>query len=499
MTDSRHLRRVGRGVAGVTGRSAGIARLRPASLTALAFTLGCLGLAGCGGGGGGGSGIDAIEVRSSSNGILDTTLTVAEATTQIGAVTAVTATYEGRIPGPILRLKPGDLLRIHLDNQLPPAPVPLGPMMHDSNATNLHFHGLHAPPTGIADNVFVEVAPGASFDYEVPIPADHPGGFFWYHPHFHGNVTHQLGSGMAGGLVIEGDLDQVPEVAAARERFLVLNELTLDATGHVPPLHSGVPTTSTLLVNGLSQPDIDIRPGEVQRWRIVAANGDRFFLLQLDGHQMHQIALDGIPFANAVAQDQILVLPGNRVEVMVQGGPAGTYPLKALYYDRGGVHPPVPEVVLANLVVSGKPASGQLPGVLVAPPPGPPVPAAQSRFFDFDQIAPEPDPVFAVNGNPFDPDVVVAQPVLGTTEEWIVTDVMNEEHPFHLHTHPFQVIEVNGLPVANPVWQDTARIPKQGFIFIRIAFRDFPGKTVFHCHITPHEDRGMMAAYEAVP
>ena len=159
----------------------------------------------------------------------------------------------------------------------------------------------------------------------------------------------------------------------------------------------------------------------------------------------------------------------------------------------------MPEVVLANLVIGGKPSDGQLPVSLVAPPPPPAGPVAQQRYFDFDQIAPEPDPVFAVNGMPFDPNVIVAQPLLGTTEEWTIVDVMNEEHPFHLHTNPFQVLQVNGVPVASPVWQDTARVPRQGFILIRTAFQDFAGKTVFHCHITPHEDLGMMAAFEILP
>ena len=135
------------------------------------------------------------------------------------------------------------------------------------------------------------------------------------------------------------------------------------------------------------------------------------------------------------------MLPGNRVEVLVQGEGPGTYALRALEYDRGGVHPPVPEVVLANLVVGGerrRTAScrsrswrrrRRRPG-----------PSRQQRYFDFDQIAPEPDPVFAVNGMPFDPHVIVAQPLLGTTEEWTIVDVMSEEHPFHLHTNPFQVL-----------------------------------------------------------
>jgi FtsP/CotA-like multicopper oxidase with cupredoxin domain len=441
-------------------------------------------------------GIDDVQVIASSNGLLETTLVVMQSNNQFGAVMANTATYDGRIPGPVLRIKPGDTVRVHLVNQLSPSVE--GPV-HDLNTTNLHFHGLHVPPTGAADNVFVEVHPGETFDYEFQVPLDHTGGFFWYHPHHHGNVSHQVGGGMTGGIVIEGALDQVPEVAAARERFLILNELKLDAAGHAPPAHAGMTTTSTLLVTGFLMPTIDIRPGEVQRWRIVAANGDRFFLLTLDGHQMHQIAKDGFPFASPVAASEILVLPGERIEVLVQGGAPGLYAFKALEYDRGGINPPVPEVVLASVLITGEPVFDQLPAVLTPPPPPAQGPAAQQRFFDFDQIAPHPNAVFTVSGQPFDPNNILASPVLGTTEEWLITDIMGEQHPFHLHTHPFQVLEVNGNVIANPIWQDTALIPAQGFIIIRIPFLDFAGKAVFHCHILEHEDLGMMAAYETVP
>jgi FtsP/CotA-like multicopper oxidase with cupredoxin domain len=463
---------------------------------AVAFVASILALSGCGGDGSGERGIDDLRFLASEGGLLETTIVVKEAASTFGPVAAYTATYDGAIPGPVLRLRAGDTLRLHLVNMLPPSTEAA---LHDANATNVHFHGLHVPPTGMADNVYLDVPPGGTFDYELQIPADHTGGFFWYHPHLHGNVTHQVGGGMTGAIVIEGPLDQVPEVAAARERFLILNELKLDANGRAPPVQHGVPTTSTVLVSGHLVPPIDVRPGEVQRWRILAANGDRFFLLTLDGHDLHQIAKDGFPFAAPVVRNQILLLPGERTEVLVQGGTPGIYALRALAYDRGGMNPPVPEIVLGEMVVVGDPVAGQLPATLVAPPPPPQGPPAVQRFFGFDQIAPHPAAVFAVNGMPFAANVVSASPVLGTTEDWLIFDIMGEEHPFHLHTHPFQVIDVNGMPVANPAWQDTALVPSQGYIVIRVPFTDFPGRSVFHCHILEHEDLGMMANFEVVP
>jgi len=59
-------------------------------------------------------------------------------------------TYNGRPPGPLLEVSAGDRVRLHLRNEL-------------NQPTNLHFHGLHIPPTGTADNVFLTVKPGDSF------------------------------------------------------------------------------------------------------------------------------------------------------------------------------------------------------------------------------------------------------------------------------------------------------------------------------------------------
>lgn len=81
--------------------------------------------------------------------------------------------YNGTSPGPTLRVRRGDVLRVELVNRL-------------DVATNLHTHGLHVSPEGNGDNIFVQVAPGESFRYEYRIPDDHPVGTFWYYPHVQG-------------------------------------------------------------------------------------------------------------------------------------------------------------------------------------------------------------------------------------------------------------------------------------------------------------------------
>ena len=112
---------------------------------------------------------------------------------------------------PTIQATPGDTIRIKLHNELPPDPNCTSQAAadvntpHCFNGTNLHSHGVWVSPAGNSDNVLVSINPGVNFEYEYNIPADHPAGTFWYHPHRHGSTALQVGSGMAGALIIRGD------------------------------------------------------------------------------------------------------------------------------------------------------------------------------------------------------------------------------------------------------------------------------------------------------
>lgn len=114
---------------------------------------------------------------------------------------------------PTIRTRPGETVRVGLNNELTPEPnckpsdinVP-----HCFNSTNLHSHGLWVSPSGNSDNVLITIRPKVSFEYEYNIPATHPAGTFWYHPHLHGSTALQVSSGMAGALIIHGDRAPTP-------------------------------------------------------------------------------------------------------------------------------------------------------------------------------------------------------------------------------------------------------------------------------------------------
>jgi suppressor of ftsI len=88
----------------------------------------------------------------------------------------------------------------------------------------------------------------------------------------------------------------------------------------------------------------------------------------------------------------------------------------------------------------------------------------------------------------------------GDTETWTLLNQTGEQHVFHIHQVPFQVVEINGQAVPFTGYQDTITIPVEdmngpGEVKVIIPFDDpaIIGKFMYHCHISEHSDAGMMA------
>ncbi len=475
--------------------------------------------------------------------VLEQTLDVRFTDTWIpGYGTAVTRTYNGTVPGPTLRVRAGDLLRLRQVNGLPPNKPYHGThnRPHRLNSFNLHTHGMHVSPSGEADNVLREFRPRTADEVEsgapepeylttIEIPEDHPAGTYWYHPHVHGSTAEQIAGGMAGVIIVEGDVDEVPEIAAAADVVVCVNELRLK-DGKVPEFTADdafADVRPTFTVNGEVNPTLVLRPGEVQRWRLVAALAFTTLVLQIASHDdeltMYQIAQDGITFAEPVATESVIMAPGNRADVLVLGGDPGTYRLWA-----DGVSVPLMTVEVSGDAV--EPAM-ELPRTL---PQGMP-------FLDEDDIAnpdddrkvvfhidpdvfpgpfpsayrvlgsnptPADDPDGDLSSDPayglFDPEYVNHTLELDTVERWTVHSDDPKpvfHHSFHLHTNHFLVTHRNGEPLDPPVWQDTINLaggrPGDTFTFL-VKYADFTGRTVLHCHQLQHEDLGMMQLIDYV-
>ena len=449
-----------------------------------------------------GGGFTEPEELRSADGQLKVRLEASPVSVPLGGLQASILGYNGGVPGPTLRVRGGDTLQIELVNNLG---VP----------TNLHVHGLHVSPQGNGDNVFVTVRPGQSFSYEYNLPADHPPGTYWYHPHHHGMVADQVSGGLFGAIIVEeGDAS-----AVSRERILVVSDLTLDGTGalaEATPMDRMLGREGQLvLVNGHSNPELSARPGERERWRIVNTCVARYLRLRLEGQQWELLGIDLARLPAPQMVDELLLAPGNRADVLVTAG-EGVSALRSSYYNRGsmaGMMGPAArrgdaggtgDLMLATFSVSGAPATTP-----PAPPPLPARPAPEDlrtavvaarrqltlatgmgMGMGMGMMA------FTINGRTFDPDRTDTVVAAGTVEEWTLLNPSPMDHPFHLHVWPMQVIEEAGTAQDSVTWRDVVNIPANGQVKVRVSFTGFTGRSVYHCHILDHEDQGMMGVID---
>ena len=488
--------------------------------------------------------------------------------------------YNGQVPGPTIVTRPGAALRIRIRNSLTPYDstgwtgdhnIP-----HHLNTTNLHVHGLDvAPhlfqPLGSSDPKapMIHIMPGQSFDYVFELPEDHPPGLFWYHPHSHGSTAVQAVSGMAGPLIVRGDIDEVPEIKAARDLVLAIQDIGLfpsetedgiwtyepkqnaiwqtlqsnvtiydpETKANVvqPNLKGGFTTGDYAqrfyLLNGepffqethnntkpesptpvqLAVQQFTMAPGEVVRFRILNGCSDNLMPIVVDGHEMHLIALDGVNFpaprtipvcTDTTGNGQVLMAPANRAEFLIRAGSPGRYAIRELEQAQQFLSSSAK--IIAEIVVEGPGKEMALPKALPTPGRYYPLidkvrrsctlefagifPAVQNPYVGLD---------FMINHALYREDTVQQNVALGDAEEWTLKVADHdhggtEGHPFHIHVNHFEVISIGGVKQAPGTIQDTVWIPKNSEVVIRMKFKQYRGKSVYHCHILPHEDTGMM-------
>ena len=443
--------------------------------------------------------VNSAPLYQSSNGLLELDLEASERSVNLGGQQAYLLTYNGQIPAPRLEARSGDKVRIHFTNNL-------------EQPTNIHYHGLHIPITGNADNVFLKIEPREKLTYEFQIPEKHPSGTFWYHPHLHGLVAEQLFGGLAGLFIVRGEDDEVPELKAAQEEFLVLQDFSIDERGRrSDSAHMSLMMGregEIIAVNGQVNPSLNLPAGGLLRLRILNASPSRFYRLALEDHAFYHIATDGISLTDPVEVNELLLTPGQRADVLVRGNKeSGQYRLLNLPYDRGsmgmmgggmmggrgmmGRNNRDEPIALATVNYASAVDSLALPtkfNSISA------LPASQTvRRFELNHgMSPGVGMAFLINGEYYQGDRLNTQVKLNTVEDWELINTGVMDHPFHVHGNAFQVISRDGQPESLLAWRDTVLVKRGETVRIRIPFNDFTGKTVYHCHVLDHEDLGMM-------
>jgi len=388
-------------------------------------------------------------------------------------------TYDGHVPGPLIRANVGDRVIIHFTNNLP-------------DATSIHWHGLRISNAmdGMPGISQPAINPGESFDYDFVVP---DASTFWYHPHV--DSAAQVGFGMYGPLIVEAPREPA---GLGDEVVLVLSDISVNADGTLMSEDTGGDLGSlfgregnVLLVNGRVRPTLKARPGLAQRWRLINAARSRYFQVALPGHTFLRIGGDGGLLAEPVTVAQPVLAPAERADLIVvpTGEPGTDVVASWIAFDRGfgtAFNRPPKDLFVVHL--EGEPVAAQKVPDLHRD--IPPLDLGTSGLVSLTLTEDQLSPIeLGINGVPY----AASQPVMahvGDTQVWEISNTMDFAHPFHLHGFFFQVLSPEG-PLE---WKDTVNVPVGGTVRFAVKYDDRPGMWMFHCHILDHAEAGMMGS-----
>ena len=214
---------------------------------------------------------------------------------QVTPTLAVDAwTYNGTMPGPLIRVTEGDRVRVHFTNNLP-------------ESTAVHWHGLMVPNAvdGVPFITQPPVKPGETHTYEFVAK---PAGSHMYHAHH--NSTKQVGKGLLGAFIVEPKDPSIYAISAYdREYLMILN----DANGGFTLNGKGFPATAPLAA----------KVGEKILIRYMN-EGAVIHPMHLHGFPMTVIAKDGWP-QQPWKCDTLNIAPGERWDVVVEPDEPGVW------------------------------------------------------------------------------------------------------------------------------------------------------------------------------
>jgi FtsP/CotA-like multicopper oxidase with cupredoxin domain len=395
-------------------------------------------------------------------------------------------TYDGGLPGPLIRAHRGDRLIVHFSNALP-------------QPTTVHWHGIQVPieMDGVPGASQPPVKTGESFTYDFVVP---DAGLFWYHPHVMSAA--QVGFGLYGPLLVE---DRDDTVKVPDQLVLVLSDIATDEDGKLHAADSGGVLGALLgregnhvLVNGRVRPTLTVRDGALQRWRIVNTAKSRYFELVLgDGQPFELIGVDGGHMEYSLKKYTIVLGPGERADVLVAPRLDGkSVTLISNPFNRGFGST---EFRSAEDLIVFQPAS--LPPMPAAELPKvtrdiPPMSAAGAKPIKLDLVMTKAQGLagFLIEGGPFWRGTSLRAEV-GDTQLWTITNKAIWAHPIHLHGFFFQEVDEKGVPISPRAWKDTIHVPVDATKRFLVKL-DRPGSWMFHCHILDHAEAGLMSTVD---
>ena len=402
--------------------------------------------------------------------------------------------YNGSIPGPVLRARQGDIVRIHFTNRLP-------------QDTTIHWHGMRVPNAmdGVPMVTQKPVKPGASFIYEFQLQ---DAGTYWFHPHVRSHE--QIERGLYGVFIVESADDPIydDEWIWVLDDWLLSDKKSdkgqIEESFSKGDLSSSGRLGNVLTVNAQRIPTFTAKAGSRVRVRVINAANARNFRLKLPGINTRVIAVDGNPVGAAPLLERFDIAPGNRVDIdlsIPEQASDTVFAIENTFFHREakGRILSGPER-LAQIAIAGKidkqktfspPLSQSVPrwdGALDTP---------IQHTFDFNSrlnidswFRGGPLVEFVINGKKYKQHEV-SQLKLGSYSHIKITNGTGLYHPIHFHGMFFKVLSRNGKAVDEAYFRDTVLLDYDGSIEIGLIPLD-AGAWMMHCHLLEHSALGMM-------
>lgn len=413
----------------------------------------------------------------------------------VPGLTSDTMGFNGAFLGPTIRVSEGDVVHMSVTNNL-------------GEDTTVHWHGMHVP--AIFDGGIEQVIhPGQTWNPQFTIRQ--PASTNWYHPHIMGVTAKQLAYGLAGMLIVD---DNSAASAALPHQYgvddipLILQSQILGSNGAIKydETTMGAPDeTFPLLVNGVNTDTLHTFNTTQNRVRLRLLNasiGDILTVSFADGQPFAEVATDGGYLPGPLQVTSVRICPGERAEIVVDLPQSRTLlaDVESTLISGGSGRHTIVQLNPLNALTAPLPALPPVLNTIV------PLNTAgsTSRTFLFTQDGAG----FGINGidgRSMD-DLMRSEThvKVGTTEVWTVVNQTEQNHDFHMHETPFQILSVNGaLPSGDKIgWKDTVEVPPGTSVQLAMHFSDYTDSQnpyMLHCHLAPHEDQGMMALFYVDP
>ena len=436
-----------------------------------------------------------------SDGFLEIRAQKAEQSLYPDSPTSTLWTYNGTAPGPEIRVKQGERVKVRFINEL-------------EEPSSIHWHGIRIDNAmdGVSGLTQDAVEPGDSFEYDFVAP---DAGTYWYHAH--NKSWNQVGRGLYGPLIIE---EPYPTFDNDHDITLVIDDWRINQNGQFDESSMGMMMDwshggrlgNWITVNGKSLPELELKAGEAYRLRLINVSNARTLELDPNRFDAKVIAFDGQPLPEPIAMPYApyLLSSAQRVDLLVIPRAGQNFALEELSSESpfpfvtfsvtGDGAPfqsmprlkanPIPEPDLANatvhpLLITGG-AMGRFDGITYQGKPLGRESMMQSmQFWAFNGVANLPEQQFFT----------------AKRGETIIIEMVNDTawpHAMHVHGHHFRIEEREGSTIdEGRPWKDTFLIgPSQTS---KIAFvADNPGKWLLHCHMLEHAAAGMTTWFEVV-